>query len=203
MRDAVNARDIKLVFHFTRYANLPSIFRDGILPRLTLETRDSPVVFNDVHRIDKQRDASCFSIGHPNYKMLWRLRQDYPQEKWAVLAVKTSILWEKDCAFCVENAASANVTCIPIRMRKGAPAFNAMFQEIQGKPNRATLGIPPRYPTNPQAEVLVFDVVEPRYILGACCQTRQMKEECEGQFPAFQFLHPTNAFSPRLDHAHW
>ena len=203
MQNAVMDRDINIVFHFTRYANLDSIFRDGIIPRERLEALDSPVVFNDAHRLDRQRGASCFSIGHPNYKMFWSLRQTYPQEQWAVLAVHSSILWEKDCAFCFENAASANITCIPISARKGIKAFNKLFQDIKGKPSRETLALPTKYPTNPQAEVLVFDVVEPTYILGAFCETLLMKAECERRFPTLQFKPPSRVFSPRKDHAHW
>lgn len=203
MRTAVQARDIKIAFHFTRYSNLPSIMRDGIISRSALEIQRSAVSFNDDYRHDNHREASCFSVGHPNYRMFYRLRQEYPQEKWAVLVVNAAILWEKDCAFCIENAASDNVRHIPIIQRKGVRAFNAMFEEIEGKPNRTILGIPPKCPTNPQAEILVFDVVEPRYILGACCQTLQMKQECERLFPERQFIHNSNAFSARTDHAHW
>lgn len=203
MRSAVQARDIKAVFHFTRYSNLPSILTQGIRSRAELEAWHQPPAFNDMHRLDNQKNAICFSIGFPNYKMFWGLRQDHRQEQWAVLAVKPDILWEKDCAFCVENAASANVTRIPLAQRKGIPAFNALFQEINGKPSRATLGLPLKYPTNPQAEVLVFDVVEPRYIIGAYCQTSQMKDACSQQFPQFQFLQTGNAFSARKDYAHW
>lgn len=203
MKRSVQEKDIKCLLHFTRYSNLSRILAEGLIPREELETREISGVFNDELRLDGHRNASCLSIGHPNYKMFYSLRRQFPNEKWVVLAIKRSVLWEKDCAFCIENAASSNVTRIPLVQRKGLHAFNAMFDEIEGKPPRATLGIPAKCPTNPQAEVLVFDTIEPNYILGAICSSPKIKAECEEQFPDFQFLHSPGFFSARADHSHW
>ena len=46
----------------------------------------------------------------------------------------------------------------------GEEAFLRLFEDKKGYPNRKKLGIPDKYPTNPQAEVLVFDTIPIDYI---------------------------------------
>ncbi len=203
MKKAVQSRDIKNVWHFTRLSNLESILNEGLIPRSELEQRENPPAFNNEYRLDMQRDAISCSIEHPNYKMFYGLRQQYPEEKWVVLALKSDVLWEKDCAFCVENAASNNVTCIPIESRKGVDTFNRLFDEIGSKPSRKELGIPDACPTNPQAEILIFGPVEPKYIIGAVCQSKAVEKELKSAFDGFEFLYHDGLFSARKDYRHW
>ena len=135
--------------------------------------------------------------------MFWAIRRDNPDVEWIVLVISASILWEKECAFCKENAASANVTCIPIGDRKGLNAFNSIYEEFPQKPSRIELGIPPKFPTNPQAEVLVFDTIEPDYILGGYCETRTRSAELRERYPDYKFKKKTWPFSYRQDWGHW
>ncbi len=203
MEHAVRAREIKWIFHFTRIENLHSILSDGIIPREYLEANKAKVEYNDRLRLDGQEKASCFSIGHPNYKMFYSLRQQNTEQEWVVIACKIEILWLKDCAFCQENAASNNVTCIPLQHRKGIAAFEKLFEPIEGKPSRGELGLPASYPTNPQAEVLIFNVIEPTYIIGAYCQTKDRANSLKETYPGFQFVYKESPFSYRRDYAHW
>ncbi len=103
--------------------------------------------------------------------------------------LEAAVLWEKDCAFCVSNAASNEVTAIPIQNRKGPAAFNRLFEEFAGKPIRAELGISDDCPTNPQAEVLVFGNIESSYIIGAVAQKKETAESLKVQYPNFQFVY--------------
>lgn len=203
MEQAVSRRGINHIWHFTRLDNLHSILSDGIVPRLQLERRNSPPLFNDLYRLDGQRGASCFSIGHPNYKMFYRLRCENPGSKWVVIGCRASVLWEKDCAFCHENAASNAVTCIPVENRKGPAAFQRLFAEIEGKPSRESLALPDNCPTHPQAEVLVFNVVEPSYIVGAICQDHPTAQDLTARYPDFQMIYHRAHFSARKDYEHW
>lgn len=152
-----NARNIKYLFHFTRVENLPSILARGLLPLDHLAANGIAPASNDPYRIDGTY-GTCLSIGFPNYKMFYTLRMNNPDVKWAILVIKASVLWERDCAFCRENAAKAAVTSIPLPLRKGIEALTAMFADYPDVP-RATLGIPDAYPTHPQAEVLVFEPI--------------------------------------------
>ncbi len=203
MINNVKSREIDYLWHFTRIENITAILQEGLKSRLKLESRPHQPVFNDQYRLDGQRDSICCSIDHPNYKMFYALRQENADQEWVVVGIDPSILWEKDCAFCSENAASNNVTNIPIEERKGVVAFNMMFNEIQGKPSREVLGIPKSCPTNPQAEVLVFNDIEPRYIEGAVFQTNNKVDEYSQLFPDFQIVYHRAHFMPRMDWRHW
>lgn len=157
--------------------NVHSIFTDGIVPRATLEKNQTPVAYNDAYRHDGFKNASCLSIGYPNYKMFYRLRQQDTSIDWVIFSIKSEILWTKDCAFCTDNAASSIITSIPIDQRKGVQAFNSMFLPIQGKPSRAELKLPLNYTTNPQAEVLVFDTIAPNEIIEVIVPNTIKEEE--------------------------
>lgn len=203
MEAAVEKRKIKFVWHFTRLENLDSILLNGLVPRAILEAQSTSAIYNDAYRLDGEKAANCLSIGHPNYKMFFSLRQHNPQQEWVVLACKPSILWLKDCAFCYENAASSNVKAIPLASRKGLGAFEKLFSPADGKPCRTDLKLPDDCPTNPQAEVLVFDIIEPKYILGAVCQSSSRRDELKAKYPNFGFLYHKSLFSARMDYSHW
>ncbi len=203
MKEQVEARGIDFVWHFTRLSNLPSILANGLINRRQLTLTGATAEFNDQYRLDGCEDAICCSISHPNYKMFYRLRQENPDVEWVVIALKPSILWEKDCAFCTSNAASSEVTSIPIEKRKGEAAFNKLFDEFPQKPPRATLGISDSCPTNPQAEVLVFGHIETSYIIGAVTQTKETEKSLKAQYPNFEFLYHRALFSARKDYEHW
>ncbi|WP_313166197.1 DarT ssDNA thymidine ADP-ribosyltransferase family protein [Massilia oculi] len=204
MQQAVENRKIDWIFHFTNARNIDAILRDGIIPRATLEHTKAAAEYNDSYRLDGFKNASCFSIGHPNYKMFYTLRMARPDEEWVVLACRAEVLWLKDCAFCVENAASNTVTNLPIAARKGVNAFNRIFDEHAGKPSRLELGLTPDYPTNPQAEVLVFDKVEPHFIDGGVCQKKELADRLVKKHGSqFNFSQNSAFFYPRSDHTHW
>lgn len=136
MRNAVKNRGIKYLVHFTRAENLVSIFNNGLVPVNTLDEREMDYYYNDQHRLDNCCDANCLSIQFPNYKMFYKYRYENSGTDWVVLGIKNTVLWEKDCAFCVENAASSNVTSIPLQRRKGVNAFNKLYNDYPGKPSR-------------------------------------------------------------------
>lgn len=203
MQNEVKSRNIDYLWHFTKIENLDSILKNGLIPRATLEAMNAKVAYNDQYRLDGQKGANCLSLGHPNYKMFYSLRSQDPKQEWVVLAIKPEVLWIKDCAFCYENAASANVTSIPLPQRKGLQAFRAMFANAAGKPQRSVIKLPDDCPTNPQAEILAFDTIEPKYIEGAVTQTKAIELTLKAQHPNFEFLYHRAHFSARLDYEHW
>lgn len=203
MKDVVKNRDIKFVLHFTRLENLKSILENGLKSRQFLQDNNSTSTFNDLHRYDGCKNAICCSIDHPNYKMFYQLRQENLEQEWVVIGIKKSVIWKKDCAFCVENAASSNVTSIPLEERKGKKAFKRIFQEDVNKPTREELGIIDACPTNPQAEILVFDDIEPENIVGVAFQNRDRVKEYKALYDGFQFIYHKAYFMPRSDWQNW
>jgi hypothetical protein len=73
VQEYVAEREIDCLVHFTRASNLDSILQRGLLPRdiLMVEGYND---FNDQYRHDGT-NAVCLSIGFPNYKMFFSLRQ--------------------------------------------------------------------------------------------------------------------------------
>lgn len=204
MRASVGNLQISQLVHFTRLDNLENILRQGIRPREGLDAAGTEYIYNDGLRLDGCLNAVSLSISYPNYKMFYSYRCADHNVPWVVLRLRPDILWEKDCAFCWENAASAAVTCIPIQNRREQAAFLEMFTNKPGYPTRETTLIPSCYPTHPQAEVLVFGTIEPAYIMRVDLPIRfnpnqvfqAMTRNCE-------FWYDDDLFWPRLDHRHW
>jgi hypothetical protein len=176
IRVAVEARQIPFLVHFTRTKNLPSILAHGIVPRDQLGIGVINGDANDELRLDNQLGANCLSIGFPNAKMLWKLRQDNPGVNWVILVLSRTILWEMPCAFCPTNAASASVTCQPIQNFQTAAALDAMYAPQPGI-DREAEKLKPYDPTDVQAEVLGFGQIAPPQILGAVFQRAAIKNQ--------------------------
>lgn len=164
MDKILEQKNIEYLFHFTRAVNLENILKYGLLPKSVLREEDIFSVFNDGYRYDKCENAVCTSIEFPNYKMFYALRQENPEDDWAVLMLDAQILCDFDCAFCSENAGSANMYQTDIKIRKGVKAFLKLFDEQAGCCSRNEMNLPSYYPTNPQAEVLVFSNIPVEYI---------------------------------------
>jgi hypothetical protein len=162
-------RGIQHLTHFTRLENLDSILKHGLVSRAKLDATIEPHAYfvNDDWRGDGCTEANCVSISFPNYQMFYKYRQANLQAQWVVLLLKPDILWELDCAFCRENAASKNVTAIPLTKRKQFSALVEMFDQYPPV-KRDTL--PSSYPSHPQAEVLVFGTIPTQYIDIICCE---------------------------------
>lgn len=214
LKRAVKKREVENLVHFTRLSNLDSILKHGIISREQLE--QDPIcksTFNDPLRLDRQTNANCCSIDFPNYRMFFPLREDHGKRKWVVLLLDKSILWKNDCAFCVTNAASSTVTRIPIKDRKGKKAFNKLFKEAREKPPRNHMYLPDNFPTDPQAEVLVFDSIKPKHIIQVLTHNQKTAEKLEAKYPSISgtrsgsdydfFFCYQPFFSPRDDYKFW
>lgn len=200
IKNYATERGIKYLMHFTRAKNLDSILRRGLIPRNTLNN-EGYKGFNDHLRLDNTH-AVCLSIDFPNYKMFHKVKQESVGETWVIVAIQPKALWELDCAFCTENAASARVTAIPLEQRKSLAAMQAMYKDQPSKP-RDLLGIPKHYPTNPQAEVLMLQGVPREYILGVFALNEAVKQQVLENRPLLQVRVDDQLFWPRRDYKHW
>lgn len=196
--------------HFTRVENLATILDHGLMGRRTLDRRGIPHLINDAGRYDYLPDGISVSISFPNYKMFYSLRQANATTDWVVLRLRPSILWEKQCVFCVRNAADRTVAQVPVTERMTRRALQGMFENHPGRPNRATLGIPANYTTDPQAEVVVLGPIGPEYIIDVIVDARErvrnlatvraIAQPYQGAVP---FFHGKFLFDARRDYAHW
>ncbi len=168
--------EVPRLVHFTRAVNLPSIMAHGLYPvARACEIGATPHI-NDEYRWDGHRNGTSISIAFPNCQMLYKYRMDEPEVDWAILALDPALLWTKDCAFCCHNAADGRISSQPLPDLKTLEAFKGMYDEIEGIPSRREQKLKPFDPTDVQAEVLVFDVIEPQYIGGIIFEKASVRD---------------------------
>ena len=207
----VRDRKIDVLCHFTRLENLIGILRNGLLPRRTLSERYMPFYAVDPERLDGCTDAVCLSVSFPNYKLFYNKRVSYFKEQqvrhfqWVVLLLDVRVLWELECEFCQQNAASTLAREIPRREKREPEALEKMFSDFDDV-NRFDLNIPRNYPTHPQAEVLAFGPIPAVYIsevhffdnfIFSKWQDRVRSLTAAGVF------HKSDYFSARKDYRFW
>ncbi len=176
IRQFANELEIPYLLHFTRAVNLPSIIEHGIYPIARVDEIDAEPQINDQHRLDGRLNGTSISIAHPNCQMLYKYRMDDESVDWAVLVLKRSVLWQKECAFCRHNAADARISRQQLEALTTEAAFRGMFDEIDGWTSREEQKLKVYDPTDVQAEVMVFDIIEPAYIRGIVFNSKDAKD---------------------------
>lgn len=187
IRAIVAQREIKQLVHFTRIENLESIMRHGIVPIADTAEKQITAAINDQARWDGRTKASCLSITLPNCQMFFKYRRENPDVNWIVLGVDPSVLWLKNCAFCRYNAADARISGQLLEALRTPASLSGMFDETEGLASRQEQRLNTFDTTDVQAEVLVFDVIEPQYIFAAAFNNQETKNTFErllGERPA-------------------
>lgn len=209
IKQSVLDKGIVRLCHFTNIDNIDSILKNGLLSRKELDKNNYAYIYHDKHRADDCIDAISISIMHPNHILFDAFRNKNKSKEWCVIALKTSILWEKSCAFCFKNAASNAVKNILLEERKNPKGFHEMFHEetkvihIQNitseQETRKTCNTCSFYPTDPQAEVLCFDVIEPNMIIFVAFNSLYNAEIFQKQYPLIPMQFSEYLFSKRVD----
>lgn len=169
--------EIPYLLHFTRTENLESIINSGIYPISRINEISVEPAINDQLRLDGRCDGTSISIAFPNCQMFYKYRKENEETDWAIVVLHPSVLWLKDCAFCKHNAADTRISCQDIESLKTQQALQELFAEIENLPSRAEQCLKPFDPTDVQAEVLVFDVIEPSLIAGVVFECPTVKEK--------------------------
>ena len=193
-----HATTIKVPFliHFTRATNLPSIMQHGLYPMARIAEIGANPQINDELRLDGHLDGTSLSIGFPNYRMFYKYRQANPTVQWVVLGIDPSVLWLKDCAFCRHNAADARISGQELDALRTPSAFTGMFDEIEGITARKEQRLRTYDPTDSQAEVLVFDLIEPKLIGSVMFDSEDVKKTYSGHIGKrpFKVVSPNKGF---------
>lgn len=140
----------------------------------------------------------------PNYSMFYKYRVVKGKDM-AVLSISPEVLLEKECAFFNNNAASKEFKELEVKQMMNIERWNELFCENYGDVNREELELPLYYTTNPQAEVLCFDIIEPRYILDVCFENQLIFNKYRFNFPeveGFYYIYK-HFFEPRFDYSYW
>ena len=151
---------INSLFHFTTINNLESILTHGLLPLDLIKERGIKCSLHDSKRFDFLSETISTSLQFPCYKSLNRVKEENPDEKWVILQLKSSILWDYDCFFYPNAAHSYSNDYMSFN---SLSALKYLFADDQIR-QRKTLNIPPNYPTNPCSEVLIKNKISLNYI---------------------------------------
>lgn len=160
IREQIKLRNIEHLVHFTNAKNIKSIIENGIIPVKFHSNYGINSFTNDKIRSDDLTETTSFSIEFPNYKMFYKLRADNQNEDWAVLFVNSNVLLNKECVFCFDNASNPEIKGIPLKDRMRVKMFNKMFEDIDGILTRSERKLKRYFTTLPQAEILIFGVVD-------------------------------------------
>lgn len=171
IKEYVKMRGINNLIHFTSYSNLKSILNHGLLPVDELKSRNFIYKKNDPDRKDNRTDAISLSISFPNYKMFTEKRYKLTDRNWVVLVLEKSVLWEKNCIFVNDNAAnpnqSNNIKNHNMDWNNNINELKNLFcakKDYKGNEIKRATNIGYNMTTDPQAEVLVCENIERKYI---------------------------------------
>lgn len=164
------AEELKIphLVHFTRCENLPSILRHGLLSIEDCSASGILAIQNDEMRLDGRPDGTSLSIAFPNYRMFYKYRQLGGEADWAVLILSARILWRKECGFFKHNAADARMRRRSREQVGTAQALREMFDTLDTLRQKWLRSYDP---TDPQAEVMVYDPIEPTLIEAIAFET--------------------------------
>ena len=208
----VEKHGIIFLCHFTNARNLNNILKYGILPKKELIENHIPFWGNDSNRYEGCTDATCLSISFPNYRLFYKYRTIKQEEDWVVLRINPDVLFEKKCTFSWTNAASSRINnLVEVRERAGRYYFDELFENnafLPDAPSRERMQhnniFDGSYPTNPQAEVLVFDRIETGRILDVCFENEnQMQYYREIYDTDIPFVNEQYLFKRRFDAGYW
>ena len=147
-----------------------------------ISVRMSPkyAIRNDEQRIDSKLDCTSCSIVFPNYKLFYTFREyKFPGSSWVVIVLDKDVLFSPSniTYYCQTNAAGVFPRISSAKELCTATAFENMFcDSLTTKENkviqRASLQISDYITTDPQAEVLISDAIDKKYI-GCICFQKQ------------------------------
>lgn len=204
----LDERRVEALFHFTPLDNLNNLAHFGLLSRANLVENHVNFIPTDALRIDGVNNASCLSLAFPNYKMFFQKRCSLAEvDRWAVLKICPSVLWENPCLFLPQNASS-----LVHKLKKapghflGAPALSRIFYEPENI-RRDEMGLSQDFPTNPQTEILVFGPIKNKKVKSILIEDFQSKNSAVSMLQGSEFEGlvqiDVSVFSPRCDYPFW
>ncbi len=183
IKEIAEGRGITSLYHFTAASNASSILCNGLASRQFLSDHGIDFHATDGWRLDGHLDAISLSIHSINMEMFHKKKRKLAGD-WLILEIKASILWTHSCRFCWTNASSSEIK--NERSFLGGPwAFGRMFDDkpvslVDKSPFREKYERARCRPTDVQAEVQVFDPIDPSVIVDVTVKNEAVKRHLEG-----------------------
>ena len=169
-------RGVEHFVHFTPIDNIESILKYGICSRKRQEELEIKSQITDPERFDNHMEYSSLSITSPNYKYMTLLRTD-KNLRLAVIVIDINMLDSirdpKSLLFLRSNAARKENSKADIEKHNGMTALKKLFSDKATYKNRngenksttrEELKLHDNEPTDPQAEVMVSETIDSKYI---------------------------------------
>lgn len=173
MKQIIQKREIKHLFHFTPIENLDYILKDGLKSRELIEQERNKypdAIFPDKVRADRRINGICLSISFPNHSMFYSHRMQFDSE-WVVILLDINLILEindRQIYFFQTNSANKIFINSNDKDLETADAFEALFADSVKNKIDSCLDRPPdlpkKYPTDVQAEVMITNYIERDYI---------------------------------------
>lgn len=206
IKNFIKENNIQYLVHFTRVENLQNILLHGLLSKASIREKNIKSLNNDQLRLDDIKEAICVSISFPNYKMFYKLQKEQPNAEWVILKLDPCIMYELKAAFCYTNAASKIMRRHSLDELCTLESLKIMFAKNLNNISRENLNIPKNFTTDPQAEIMFLETIDPKYIKEICLKNSysyiitNIKSELSSKF---QFTVEKNLFKPRSDYNFW
>lgn len=185
IKNIIKQRKIQNLIHFTKIENLESILTKGLLSRKFLDSNKIKYAFNDNERWDNKISAICLSIEFPNEFLLKKFKEEYINSKWVIILLDIELL-NNSCNkyFCNKNAGGAS-SWLDCDCSQTFQAFENMFNDKINSRSLARskqLYIKEYLPTDVQAEILIEDNIQPKFIKKLIFETQNDLEICKSSY---------------------
>ena len=207
IRNLISQRGIDSIYHFTTTINLSGIYQvELICPRSEYDTLrglanddmyEDYLDHMDDLRLDGLNDHVNTSLSHPNVYLLnaYRQRKNLAHYTWCILELDPLLMERDETLYSVTNAASTYSSQYGIG--KGEEGFNQLFmpEVITKKGVFKRKGLPDKYPTDIQAEVLIPGNIGVDHIKAVYFETETDLASCAGAFRLMGLVNGTRLFS--------
>lgn len=168
----IAVHNLTKLYHFTSVKNLASIMRRGILSREVLEKWNIKHIANDDLRLDNRpRFISC-SVEYPNNTLLWSYNP-FGVYDFCLLEIDIQALRDSKWALCCRCNAAKRAGSLIQPIEK--------IEELFGGERPGTLPI--NFPTDKQAEVLLYREIKISYIKRVIFQDENAFNKYKGDVP--------------------
>lgn len=173
IEEEIKKRGITRLCHFVHTNKLLHILsqEEGIKAVNFID--EDVLVQNDKQRLDGRKDFINCSIQYPNWWYLRKIKNNnLIFSDWAIIFIDPIVASLETTEFCEVNAATRYGEYI----KKGYEAFEGIFSEkVKGRNRSASML--KNAPTDDQAEVLIYESIPRKYIIGIAFENEEIAQQ--------------------------